>query len=207
MNKQCSECKQDKPVSEYYVNSYGYTIARCKPCQRKFMERYTPQKSKPPTHETKLVEYLNRHGIFTQHGNQTNYAHVDVVAWGMIRIEAKLMKLDTKQGVPYYYAGNSPSQVKNGWKADIVCLILQGVHYFFDVEHPAFYRKGKLKTKILYTPMKQYGAKEGSVQFTDEDFLKAQQDISKIESLRKEWIASKLKPKPLPLPFVYPKAS
>lgn len=190
--KYCTDCKECKDLSEFYINSWGYAISRCKPCQRQFMARYTKETATSPEHETDLINYLTKNGVFAQHGKQTRYARVDVVAWGMIRIEVKLMKLDTTQGVDYYYAGNSPSQRKNGYKADIVCLVMRGEFYFFDVNHPAFYRDDKLKTKVLYTPSKQYGAKSGSTQFTRLDFQKARDSIEMIEELRQEWIESQL---------------
>lgn len=30
--KTCKECKQDKPLSDYYVNKSGWYVPKCKPC-------------------------------------------------------------------------------------------------------------------------------------------------------------------------------
>lgn len=135
--------------------------------------------------EQALIDYLANFNIFAVAGKHSHYKHVNVVAWGFIRIEVKRLVLDTRQNVNYYYAGNTPKQVKNGYNADVVCLIIDNDFYFFKPSHPAFFNDSgeRLKTKVLYTPVGGVRHKAKSVQFTPRDFKNAQDALHLIDNL------------------------
>lgn len=136
--KICSDCKESKDVSEFYYQKHrdSYT-KRCKVCRRKWMrskEYYN--NSEPPEHEQLVVSKLIENGIFACHGrDMAQFAHVDIVAWGTVRIEAKLFKPhNSKPDSPNagYYAGISKAQRDRGMLAEVVCIVFENELYFLN---------------------------------------------------------------------------
>ena len=152
--KHCPDCDMTKPVTDfYYLKHRNKYNKRCKPCHQILSKGYAG-KSKIPEHEVYVVSELNKRGIVSDHAkNQHNdFKFVDVLSWGCVRIECKLLSITSRSNYGGYASSNTEKQRKHGFLADVVCIVFNSELYLFKPSHPAFYIDGKLRTRILYNP-------------------------------------------------------
>ena len=174
VSKQCARCKQEKPLSEFYIrNPYNRNgsppalpsdyISECKTCMRergKHPQRITPGKSRVES-ENIAIEYLRSKGIYATPGKASKLAWVDVAAWGAVGIEVKHAKYDPL--ARYFKFVTTPRQRSQGFSAHLVMLMCEYpdrmTYHLFPVDHPVFYIDGRLKTGFEFRPSAKAGSK------------------------------------------------
>lgn len=157
ISKVCSKCKVDKPLSEYYFRN-GKPHSYCKACIAVTTMEHRPLSQQVPKDATEIVaiEYLKSKGIPSLPGKALKYSHVDIVAFGCVRIEVKSSILHTDNGVFYFKWTISPTQIERGVLADLIMLVCdygtRKTFHVFSKTFPAFYINGKRKTGFNFTP-------------------------------------------------------
>lgn len=206
--KVCSECGESKAVGEFHYQKHRDTYTkRCKPCRKAWQnERKKHISNEPPPHEQLIVRILNSKGIPASHGrDMVQFSHVDIVAFGCIRVEAKLMKpypVRADSPNPGWYAGNTKAQRADGWKADIVCIVYQDTLHFFKPNYPAFFMEsGELRSKILYNPFSQRKHLATGRTMELADMMQARENYKLLESTFKAWRVAQQKPKTIQIPM------
>lgn len=142
--KVCSDCKQEKPVSQYYKHvGTGNPFKRCKTCHAKKTSRYN--NSQPPESEKNIVSWLASHGIPAMHGKHirgTQFKHTDVVAFGCLKVECK--KANKRNRIHF-----SKKQRETRYHADIVIIETTDISYLvYPISYSGFYRDGELHSVI-----------------------------------------------------------
>lgn len=154
LTKKCSHCNLVKPSSDFYRVSYArHRLGQyCIECT-KLIANTNRHPAKYTTNDL-LVCKLNSLGIVAFRGYKPAFSHIDVVAWGCVRIELKASNFN-KYG--HYHFSLTPKQKQVGWLADVVILMLdpyadtESCHVFM-ANDPVFYAEGKLKAGLTYTP-------------------------------------------------------
>lgn len=88
----CIGCNKAKPLSDYYVYPNGHHYTRCIKCQKAYTHAITRNGSIPHEHELRCLGYLHSFGIPVMEGKHIkhpDYKYIDLVAFGIIRIEVK----------------------------------------------------------------------------------------------------------------------
>ena len=206
--KQCSDCQETKAVSEFSLNGNDNPYPRCKPCRNAYVRKHKKKNSEPPEHEKQIVQNLIENGFPALHGRDVKpFNHVDIVVHGCVRIEAKLFKKwEDDLPNPGWYAGNSRRQQREGWLADVVCIMHEGELYFFEPHHPAFYIKGTLRSKILFNPNSLRKSRTTNRKLEQRDMDQARGNYDLIRYALRRWEIEHTKPKVVQIPL-FPKAS
>lgn len=177
VSKQCARCKQEKPLTEFYIrNPYnrngdppalpGDCISECKTCMRergKHTQRITPDKSRVES-ENLAIAYLRSKGIYATPGKASKLAWVDVAAWGAIGIEVKHAKYD-KLSRKFTFV-TTPKQQSDGFSAHLVLLMCEyedrTTYHIFPADHPVFYINGRVKSGLVFSLRQSAGSKHSS---------------------------------------------
>lgn len=196
IKKFCSSCGDEKPLSKYYKRSglsehtvAGHYISECKACMK---ERSRTQKRLHPLvpradTEQYAIDYLHQKRIPALPGKALSYAHVDVVAFWIVRIEIKYSKLHRQAGTKYYAFNSSEKQRQNGYLADLVMLICERptgrTFHLFNANDNVFvnpetetiktavsYYVGSHKPRSMWTPQDHY-LSEGKMQDAQDNLV------------------------------------
>jgi len=159
--KLCNKCSEEKPLEEFYSRRNvgdGY-MNWCKDCHKSVTYGNTihPKDKAVEIGAASLIRKLLSLGVYAAPGKASVFKHVDVVAWGCVRIEVKSSNLrPNKSGNPYYSFGLTPQQQETGLQADIIVLIcLDGsTYHVFPADYPIFFNNDRLRKSIVYTPSK-----------------------------------------------------
>jgi hypothetical protein len=153
-SKLCCACKQEKPLSEFYVRRGKYPTSECKDCMN-IRGKAAYKRDRTITHvpsETYIIKQLNHRGIPSLPGRALGYTFADVVSWGCVLIEVKTSKLVS--GV--FQWDFSERQMDRGLRADLIILICEWddapTHHIFDACDTKFYKDGRVKSGVTYTP-------------------------------------------------------
>lgn len=144
------------PTSEYYARkgTHDGLFAECKACRKEIARNQTrlPKGQAGEEGECIAVAKLRSIGIYATSGKSSEFTHVDVVAWGAVRIETKTA--DKKTDGTYSFAFSS--QRRSGIHADLILLILRDNeeidYHLFPATHPIFFKHGKVKNTVQYIP-------------------------------------------------------
>lgn len=161
LTKVCRDCKVEKSISEFYKPKFGnYYLSYCKTCSNKRVKTSTHRNedylvSKVES-EQLAVAYLAKHGIPALPGKALRASHVDMIAFGCIKVEVKYSTLYIDKEFPYFMFKTTPRQQQQGFSGDLVLLICaygdRNTFHVFPSKHPAFYMGERLKTGITFTP-------------------------------------------------------
>jgi hypothetical protein len=176
LSKRCAKCERDRPFSEFYARAgyrtpenppteAGHTVSECKACMKlrsQSTNHLSVQTPRTPT-EIFALQYLRQQRIFACTGKAASYPHVDVVAWGCVRIEVKYAKLQALGKQMGYRFVATPQQSKHGFRAEVVMLICEDeqgrAHHLFDAIHPVFYMGERVKAGFEVVVGKQEAIK------------------------------------------------
>ena len=143
------------PVAEFYRHTNNkYYNSYCKECckENSRTQKRPPKKQSGEQTEQTAIKKLRSLGIYAVSGKASEFTHVDVVAWGCVRIEVKAA--DKKDDGTWNFAFSS--QRNKGIKADFVLLMQrdkdQIAYHLFPVGHPIFFKNGKVKAAVQYIP-------------------------------------------------------
>src|SRR5262245_36882243 len=91
--KLCNKCGEEKPLEEFYTrrNTGDGYMNWCKECHKSVTYANTrhPKDKAVEMGATDVIRKLQNLGIYAAPGKASVYQHVDVVAWGCVRIEVK----------------------------------------------------------------------------------------------------------------------
>jgi len=161
MNKSCTRCEKEKPLTEFYrrsgvntIETYADVISECIDCMKERAKTQTrlPKTTPRVTSEIFAIEYLQSKGIPAVPGKAVSAADVDVVAFGCVWIDVKYDKEHWHRNDMVFFFSNTNKQIRDGYKGHIVMLICDHddgtrTHHFFRPNHPVFYFKdGRRKT-------------------------------------------------------------
>lgn len=198
--KKCARCKKVKPLSEFYPrvpyageydpDNPGHFTSECRDCLKERSKRTGYVHPSVPREETEqlALDYLHSHGIPAATGKSVSWAHTDVVAFGCVAIECKFATLNTRHYREGFVWGTTPSQRKDGFRADIVMLIADWsesiqTFYLFPADFAAFYHDdGRLKTGFTYVPGRKESKwkKSSRIVLVENDMEAAQNNIQLI---------------------------
>jgi len=171
VSKICCSCQCLKPLSEFYKRSYSNSVSsECKECVKK---RSVGKKHKNEDYMKSLVmseelaiAFLHRNGIPALPGKALRQSHVDVIAFGCVHIEVKYAPFEVDRTVKKFTFKVTPSQQKNGFRAEVVILICgydnHMTYHLFDAKDPVFYMHGRVKTGFTFTPGSFEAKKHGN---------------------------------------------
>jgi hypothetical protein len=151
MEQQCKQCQETKAIDEFYTySSNGKPMKVCKSCHKQRSTKTKPGQGHE--HERILVERLHQQGIFATLGFGKGFNFADVVAWGCVRVEAKLGEKQKNGSYLFRFTGK---QIKQRVVADIIILIFPysngWSYHLFDANDPIFFlADGKRKTGVSY---------------------------------------------------------
>jgi hypothetical protein len=168
--KTCKRCNAIKHISEFYTRSGrpNEYLGECKACYKeRGRNRVTVRKDTPMVgSEILAINALNHNGIHALPGKALQYAHVDVIAFGCVRIEVKYAKLDRTHHREKYTFQTTPRQGQRGLLADVVMLICDDgdtpTFHLFRPDDEVFFIKGRLKTGFTFTPGAMAAEKHGN---------------------------------------------
>lgn len=154
--KTCTICHKEKPLSDYYLQHTGKPNPVCIPCflsrHKAYVKKAVTDASQP--HEQQCIEYMRSLGIYATTGKASEFAWVDLVAWGCIKIEVKLGEHSFgRERSSNWLWRFSNVQIKKRLLADVIVLIIPyetPEYYVFEATHPVFYKGGRLKTGVQY---------------------------------------------------------
>jgi len=170
----CRICGEEKPLTEFYVklNPRSKTHWKvCKPCwidrsntrdkqvghTRRVSDRITPRIKA----DGDVINTLHSLGIWATPGKASIYPHVDVVAWGCVRVEVKSAARNYKGFFSFRF---SARQVREGVKADLIVLVLKHdsaeTFHVFPASHPVFYNESGLRSSVAYIPRRRPGSQK-----------------------------------------------
>lgn len=159
VSKICCRCNTLKPLSDFYPRSYSNGVmSECKECMKLRSKNIKDRNYFMPRVATEIcaIDYLKKNAIPALPGKALRFSHVDVVAFGCVKIEVKYAKCEFKRGVQKFTFNATPAQQKYGFRAHIVMLICdygeKKTYHFFKSSDPVFYIKGRLKTGFTFTP-------------------------------------------------------
>jgi len=166
--KKCIYCKKEKDESEFYLrpNTHYYTAA-CKSCMKE--KSKTPKKQQIQPHgEVEFIHELHSRGIPALHGKDFRiYPWVDVVAYGIVKIEIKTSPMNNEG---YFSWAFTPTQIKKGLNVDVVALIEEysshKVYHFIDPKSEIFTNRWGNKKGMLLYPLSQENAHSQLTQHT-----------------------------------------
>lgn len=171
VSKICSACQCLKPLSEYYKRSYSNSVtSECKECMKKrsvgkWHKNEDYMKSLVMSEEL-AIAFLHRNGIPALPGKALRQSHVDVIAFGCVHIEVKYAPFEVDRTVKKFTFKVTPSQQKNGFRAEVVILICgyddHMTYHLFDAKDPVFYMHGRVKTGFTFTPGSFEAKKHGN---------------------------------------------
>lgn len=103
--------------------------------------------------ETQVLAVLCNLGIPAVLGKYSPFPYVDIVAWGVVRVEVKVARPNHYGHFVFAFW----SQVRTGLKADVLVLGCvtsdKTTYHTFDPGNPVFYHAdGGLKTATIYIP-------------------------------------------------------
>lgn len=175
VSKSCVSCKQEKPLSEFYVRSGvdnptdpGHYNSECKDCLKersKNTKHLDPMQPRTKT-EILAIDYLRANRFPVHPGKAVHAADVDVVVWGHVWVEVKYAKFKIHGNHYAYQFNTTPKQQRRGFLAHIVLLICDhpknGLSFhFFDAKDSVFYMNDRIKVGIEYVPGKTEAVKHG----------------------------------------------
>lgn len=174
VTKLCARCKQEKPLSEFYIRTPynqnrdrpalpGAYISECKTCMRergKHQRRITPGVSRVES-ENIAIEYLRGKGVYATPGKASKLPYVGIAAWGAVGIEVKRATYDPL--LRSFTFVTTPRQQAQGFRAHVVMLICEYpdrmTYHLFPSDHPVFYIDGRLKTGLVFSLRQSAGSK------------------------------------------------
>lgn len=168
LSKICNRCNTLKPLTEFYARSYsnGF-LSECKQCMRlrgKSIQRGSYLMPRVATEES-AINYLQARAIPALPGKALRFSHVDVVAFGCVKIEVKHSKYEFRRGKQKFTFNATPAQKKHGFRAHIVMLICdygdRQTYHLFKASDPVFYMNGRVKTGFTFTPGNYKALKHG----------------------------------------------
>lgn len=205
-DKECTKCEKvkqwssDAGESEFYLRS-GKKVgsaasdfnSECKACMKARSRKNNRFDAIDANNEgeAKAIEYLVKHGIPALPGKAISMAHVDVVAWGCVRIEVKYAKLR----FGYFRWVLTPVQARDGILAEVVMVICDygfsdvTCHFFEPTERLFFNKLGARKTGFQWMPEagRINQPTEKKPVFTDEVMRRSQDRVELIERARLTW--------------------
>lgn len=155
--KACTRCGEEKPVSEFYPRSVAPHLfqSECKACvtERSKGQIRNKNVSVYPA-EDDVIKLLAKSGIHAELGKAINKKHVDVVAWGCVRIEVKSSTEKPDGGFSFTF---NPSQRKNKANIDAVVLVCmypeRSTYHVFRSNHPVLCgQNDEIKGAVDYKP-------------------------------------------------------
>jgi hypothetical protein len=135
----CIGCNKDKPLSDYYVYPNGHHYTRCIKCQKAYTHSVTRKGSMPHEHELLCLAYLHSFGIPAMEGKyikHPDYKHIDLVAFGCIRIEVKQANTENKIWFSVRQRENFRSDV-------VIVRTVENTYHIFPPDFHEFIRKSK----------------------------------------------------------------
>ncbi len=185
----CRICGEEKPLTEFYVKLNPRSKTHWKICKLCWIERSRARHRDvgrnqsagsrifPSTkQEGDVITILHSLGIWATPGKASIFPHVDVVAWGCVRIEVKSAALNYKDCFSFRF---SARQVREGVKADLIVLMLirdnNETFHVFPASHPVFYNQNGLRSSVAYIPRRRPGYQKLDYWLTAE-LLDEQQD-------------------------------
>lgn len=153
--KTCPTCKIEKPISEFYPRGKsGYYCTYCKECMKqtsKTQKKRDRQESGVAS-EADVIQQMLANGIPALPGKALGHKWADVVAWGCILCECKASNLIDGQFNYTFSALQRNERIRGEF---IILVSNWGDHtdyYIFPSKHPIFYKNGRLKTGLGWTP-------------------------------------------------------
>jgi len=146
--KQCVSCEQTLPKSDFYKRAGKGVHSWCKQCCRANAKKIKRQ-GKPKAVRKDLcygivVAALSKEGI----PSIANVMHIDVLAWGLVRICTKRLTADEATG---HRISFTLKQRTEGIIADIIAIVDDdNTLYFFQANDPHFYLDGQLKSSVTF---------------------------------------------------------
>lgn len=157
--KVCKDCKQEKPIGNFYTMSGRPHIrdSYCKACKRiRSKNAVTHPKNTPYNeHEKVILAELRKRGIICSPGKMYGRDYVDITCWGGVDIEVKHSNFQVEK--KQFIFKPTPQQRKRGYKAHIVLLACTWddgsmTFHLFDKNHSVFYKNGVMKSGVSYMP-------------------------------------------------------
>jgi hypothetical protein len=185
------------PIGEFHPK-----YSKCKKCHSRYTwELKQSGNGDPKRSRDKLIGEssmdaviyrLGQNGIYAVRGRESSFNHVDIVAWGCVRVEVK--SATSTDGRWSFHFGN---QTEKGIKGDLVVLValdenaIPVMYSVFPSNFHVFYKAGKLKSSvILYArPVKR---KMGHTPLTMQDMEAHEDAWYQIEEVR-ERVSNQLK--------------
>lgn len=156
--KVCRQCHEKKPESEFYI--YSSTQKRmpiCKVCQlsRTNVKKPAPKEVSGNRHEAIAINHMRVMGIYAAPGKSSEYRHLDVIAWGCVRIEIKPV-LPMFDRTDIWHINFTRRQSKSQLDADVVIVMIPKrddfEYYVMPAVHSFFRnRKGQILRDILFS--------------------------------------------------------
>lgn len=185
--KLCTDCNQEKTVSEFYAFADGRLHGICKECHKARGRRQVKIHRQVPVNygECVVIDKLNSLSIPSLPGKALGYRHADVVAWGCVLIECKISK-----SVGEFHFTFGARQHMTGLRAHITILCCEYepddiTFHLFEAHDPVFYRKGKRKHGLTYLPVARHRKDIPDV-LTNEIMDNRQDDWQMIEKYRQQ---------------------
>lgn len=190
--KICSRCREEKCLSEFYVDRHsGLPVNPCIVCKKANAHNQKNVDDKISTVESErwVIERLARVGIHALPGKALSHYYCDVVAWGCVGIEVKSSSFHLDDGHEYFHFGFTHKQKSRGILGQVVVLVCRDVGYntfhVFPATHPMFYNDdGNLKRAVTYTPMRSKSGKPSAL--TDEMMDEAEDRWELVEEVRQQ---------------------
>mmetsp|Transcript_21209 Transcript_21209/g.36445 ORF Transcript_21209/g.36445 Transcript_21209/m.36445 type:complete len:314 (-) Transcript_21209:329-1270(-) len=145
--KQCVNCKQTLAGSEFYKRAKGLH-SWCKECCRasanKIKREGSQRAVRNESNDDVVVAALSKVGI----PSIANIMHVDVLAWGLVRICTRRLSVDEATGDRINFTSKQKTE---GLKADVIAIIDDNSDiYFFQADDQHFYSDGQLKSSVAF---------------------------------------------------------
>lgn len=174
LTKVCVRCKAEKPVTEFYTRSgcktpteTGHYNSECKDCLKdrsKHLERLPPTMPRAET-EIYAIEAFHKQGIPALPGKAVKAAHVDIMCFGIVGVEAKYSKLVNNHGTRQFVFNTSPKQQQRGFLGQVVMLICdygdRKTYHLFNADDPVFYIERQKYDFQKHEPISTYRVKSG----------------------------------------------
>lgn len=182
VSRVCRKCQQDKPFTEFYVRSGygtpdnpaispGHFSSECKSCLaiRSVNQQLQPRRKieSVVASEALLINRLFQEGIYSLPGKALGATDVDVLAYNVVRVEAKYSKLLHERGISRFTFDTTPKQRQRGFRASVTVLICEYApdrHTFhvFPADHAVFFMRGRMKHSIAFVPGQMEAIRHGS---------------------------------------------
>lgn len=149
---QCSSCKEEKPITEFYKRSGSDShLSECKTCMKGRYKKKTKVDAFTSYVETEnlAIRQFALNGIPALPGKSLGVSWCDVLCFGCVGVEVK-QSLVFDGGFTFVFTPTQQSRVKG----DVIMLICDygqyNTYHLFDSQFEGFYKNGKLKSGITY---------------------------------------------------------